>query len=105
MAWHKLLFIGVAALNLVLLAGLVFGEHGLFAYLAMHERHAGLTRQIEAADAMSRELSREIRLMNSDPGYQEMVVRDELNYLRANEVLYLFEDGQTGKGATHARED
>ena len=103
MPWRKIIFLAVAALNLVLLVGFVVGDHGLISYLALRERHDGLTRQIVEADRVSRELSREIRLMTSDPGYQEMVVREELNYLRQGEVLYLFPEGETAKGEGDAR--
>jgi cell division protein FtsB len=103
MPWRKIVFVAVTILNLVLLAGLVTGENGLFSYLDLRDRHQALNRQIEEADRMSRELSRDIRLMTSDPGYQEMVVRDELNYLRQGEILYLFPEGETAKGEGDAK--
>lgn len=102
MPWRKIVFVAVMVLNLVLVVGLATGEHGLISYLALRQRHDGLTRQIEEADRMSRELSRDIRLMTSDPGYQELVVRGERNYLRQGEVLYLFSDPGTAKGGDDA---
>ena len=47
--------------------------------------------QIKALDSENRALSQEIRLLQNDPKYVEKMVRQRLHYLRANEVLYLFD--------------
>ena len=102
MHWRKIVFAAVVLLNLALLAGLVAGDNGLFSYLALRERYHLLADQLDQADRDSRELSREIRLLTSDPAYQELVVREEFNYLRKDEVLYLFPQGaDADKGDGH----
>ncbi len=80
--------------NLFLLFRLIWSEHGLFAYLNMRARSAKLQQQLEEIDAKSLELSKEIRRLKSDRAYQEMIIRDRMNYVKENEVLYIF----SGKG-------
>ena len=44
-----------------------------------------------ALDEKRAALSREIRLLKTDPAYVEKVIRQRLNYVRKNEILYLFD--------------
>ena len=89
MAKRVLLFV-LVMINLVLLFRLVWSEHGLFAYMNMRSRAAKLTQQLQEIDAKSLELSKEIRRLKSDRAYQEMIIRDRMNYVKENEVLYIF---------------
>ena len=47
-------------------------------------------------------LSREIELLNSDNKYIEKVIRNKLNFVKNNEILYLFQEAQppSRRGAT-----
>jgi len=49
-----------------------------------------LQNQLQEVDARSLDLSREIRRLKSDRNYQEMVIRERMNYVKENEVLYIF---------------
>ena len=104
---RRVVLVGLVLLNVVLLWGLLASDHGLFAYLSLKDRHDRLVHDMDEADRTSRELSREIRLLTSDAAYQEKVVRERLNYVREDEVLYLFpgQGAETGKGGTDASEN
>jgi len=76
--------------NVILLFRLVWTEHGIFAYMNMRKRSEKLQNQLQEVDARSLELSKEIRRLKNDRGYQETVIRERLNYVKENEVLYIF---------------
>ncbi|MCA1944091.1 MAG: septum formation initiator family protein [Desulfovibrio sp.] len=107
MPWNKLLACALVVVNLVLGYSLFVGEHGLFAYLEMRGRQDELARRLQAVDEVSLALSREIRLLKEDRVYIEKVIRQQLNYIRPHEVLYLFQGSdETDAGAVrHASQD
>jgi cell division protein FtsB len=76
--------------NVVLLFRLIWSEHGLIAYMNMRNRSAKLEDQLRDVDARSLDLSNEIRRLKSDRAYQERVIRERMNYVKENEVLYIF---------------
>jgi cell division protein FtsB len=80
------------AVNLVLLFRLIWSDHGVIAYMNMRNRSVLLEAQLREVDTRSLELSNEIRRLKSDRAYQEMVIRDRMNYVKENEVLYIFSD-------------
>ena len=47
--------------------------------------------ELAALNEQRASLSREIRLLKTDPDYVEKVIRQRLNYVRKNEILYLFD--------------
>ncbi|WP_419779476.1 FtsB family cell division protein [Maridesulfovibrio sp.] len=77
-------------INLVLLIRLGLSEQGVFGYLELDEKVQDLEMKIEAADNRTLELSREIRRLKTDRAYQEKVIRSRMNYVKENEVLYIF---------------
>lgn len=80
------------AVNIVLLFRLIWSEHGIIAYMNMRNRSVRLETQLREVDAQSLVLSNEIRRLKSDRAYQEKVVRERMNYIKENEVLYIFSD-------------
>lgn len=76
--------------NVVLLFRLIWSEHGIIAYMNMRNRSAKLEDQLREVDARSLDLSNEIRRLKSDRAYQERVIRERMNYVKENEVLYIF---------------
>lgn len=76
--------------NVVLLFRLIWSEHGVIAYMNMRKRSVKLENQLRDVDATSLELSKEIRRLKGDRAYQEMVIRERMNYVKENEVLYIF---------------
>ncbi len=78
------------AVNVVLLFRLIWSDHGVIAFMNMRSRSMKLENQLRDVDAKSLELSNEIRRLKTDRAYQEMVIRDRMNYVKENEVLYIF---------------
>ncbi len=89
---RRILLALLIAVNLVLLFRLIWSDHGVFAYMNMRNRSVLLEDQLREVDAKSLELSNEIRRLKTDRAYQEMVIRDRMNYVKENEVLYIFSD-------------
>jgi len=85
--------------NLFLLCRLIWSGQGVFAYLDLKERHNVLRQQLEDMDAKSLDLSKEILRLKSDKAYQEKIIRDRMNFVKQDEILYLFpENGGTSIG-------
>lgn len=80
------------AVNVVLLFRLIWSDHGVIAYMNMRNRSVKLENQLRDVDTRSLELSNEIRRLKTDRAYQEMVIRERMNYVKENEVLYIFSD-------------
>ncbi|MGE4194751.1 MAG: septum formation initiator family protein [Pseudodesulfovibrio sp.] len=89
----RLLFIALlVAINLFLMIRLIWSDQGIFAYLELKNRYEVLRGKIEAVDGRSLDLSQEIRKLKSDKGYQEKVVRERMNFVKKDEILYIFPD-------------
>jgi cell division protein FtsB len=89
----RILLAILIVVNIVLLFRLIWSEHGGIAYMNMRKRATKLEAQLQDVDAKSLELSKEIRRLKGDRGYQEMIIRDRMNYVKGNEVLYIFSGG------------
>lgn len=91
----KTLILGIALIvNCTLLFRLVWGQQSLVSYRELSSQYEVLTKDIAEMDAINAGLSREIRLLQSDEKYVEKMIRRRLNFVRDNEILYLFNDGQ-----------
>jgi cell division protein FtsB len=89
---RRILLGTLIAVNVVLFFRLIWSEHGIIAYMNMRNRSVKLESQLRDVDARSLELSKEIRRLKTDRAYQEKVIRDRMNYIKENEVLYIFSD-------------
>lgn len=92
----------LVAINAFLLTRLIWSDQGVFAYLELKNRYDVLQKKIEAVDGRSLDLSQEIRKLKSDKGYQEKVIRERMNFVRKDELLYIFPDENAqprGEGA------
>ena len=79
-------------INLFLLFRLVWSDQGVFTYLELKNRYEVLQEKIKGVDAESLDLSQEIRRLKSDKAYQEKVVRERMNFVKKDEILYIFPD-------------
>ncbi len=86
-------------LNAVLLYSLIWGEKGAIAYREHKEQRRAIERRIEELQHANLELSKEIHLLKTDEKYVEKMIRTRLNFVRANEILYVFPE--KGQGASH----
>lgn len=101
----RLLFLGIAlALNVVLFGRLLFSEQGLVAYRELKAQHLALEEAVKKADAVNLALSREIRLLQSDDRYVEKMIRKRLNFVRDNEIVYLFPDAPEARSGVGSDE-
>lgn len=79
------------------------------AYRTLKEQHQALDTRIKELDAQNIALSREIRLLQSDVEYQEKVIRNRFNFVKDNEVLYIFpapggDTAKTGAGLHESKD-
>lgn len=92
MGARLVLFCLFLCLNSVLFYKAVWGDSGLLAHREFKARQTAAEEECRKVDVMNMELSREIRLLQTDDAYIERMIRERLHYLRDNEVLYLFAD-------------
>jgi cell division protein FtsB len=78
--------------NTALCFRLLWGEQSLAEWHTLKATHARMLEELRGLDLLRADLSREIRLLQTDDAYVEKVIRQRLNYVRPNEILYLFDD-------------
>ena len=100
--WHKILLVIAIAVNVLLLGRLFLGQQGIEGYTALRADSNELMQQLQTVEQKNIALSREIELLNSDDKYIEKVIRNKLNFVKNNEILYLFQEAQppSSRGAT-----
>ncbi len=102
MLWNRILLGLIILLNLLFLYRIVLSDQGIFGYLELRKRNGDLERRIEELQQKTVLLSDEIRLLQSDSGYIEKMIREQMNLVRENEVLYDFsvatDEDLTGAG-------
>lgn len=89
-------------INLLLMFRLIWSDQGVFAYLELKSRYETLQAKIDSVDSDSLDLSQEIRRLKSDKAYQEKIVRERMNFVKKDEILYIFPDetaNPSGEGA------
>lgn len=92
-------------LNVVLLYNLIWGDRGIIAYKDLRSRCVSLQSDLDSIHKANHSLSQEIRLLQSDNKYLEKVIRNRMNFVRENEILYIFPSGQQANGQPGAPSD
>jgi cell division protein FtsB len=88
---YRYLFLGLSfALNLLLVWALVWGNNGLVARENLEREHQVLNGHIQGLYTKNLSLSREIKLLQTDSKYMEQIIRRRLNFVKGNEILYVF---------------
>ncbi|WP_243546598.1 FtsB family cell division protein [Pseudodesulfovibrio tunisiensis] len=82
-------------LNLFLVVRLMWTDQGVFAYLELKNRYEVLHQRLENVDAGNMDLSLEIRRLKTDRAYQEKVIRERMNFIKKDEILYIFPEAGT----------
>ncbi len=103
MLWRRALILMLVGLNLFLLYGFFLGNDGLFAYLELKEQYTALTAVLDKTHGKCIDLSQEIRWLKSDREFIEKMTRNKMNYLKHNEILYIFP--QASKTTEQGRTD
>ncbi len=89
--WKSTVLTLALLMNLVLGYSLLFGEQNVFVWQDIHKKYENLQADLEAVNLQKAELSQQIRLLQNDKSYMEQLIRQRLNYVKENEVLYVFE--------------
>lgn len=97
MFWRVFILLTLGIANVVLFYRMVWSPNGILAFKDLKEQHAALVAKVAELDRSNVQLSREIRLLQSDNAYVEKMIRQRLHYVRDNEVLYLFNDAQASQ--------
>ncbi|MBG0776473.1 MAG: septum formation initiator family protein [Desulfovibrionaceae bacterium] len=105
----KRFFLGlIVALNVFLLYRVLLSDQGVFAYNELRQRQEELSTRLQALTERNLELSRQIRLLKDDRQYIETIIRQQMHFVKEDEILYVFTDNGTasppGAGA-HERKD
>lgn len=95
---HRLLWIVLFFLNLFLLYQILWGNTGFMNYEDLKSRHQALETKLRDLEKRSMALSEEIRWLKSDRSYIERTIRNEMNFLKDNEILYLLSENATVSG-------
>ena len=94
--WKVFILILAIIVNVVLASRLLWGPQSLVSYRELASQYAELLKE---RDGVNAGLSREIRLLQSDEKYVEKMIRQRLNFVRSNEILYLFTEDANVRGA------
>ena len=90
MLWRKLTLALSIGLNLIFLYSLIWGNQGIADYRRLKNECRLLQEQIDALDKANVALEKEIALLETDRKYQEKIIRTRLNFVKPNEILYVF---------------
>ncbi len=103
MAWNRFLLGLILTLNVFLLYRVVFSDHGIFVYRELKTRYVELEKRIQVLNDVSLELSQEIRLLKSDRRHIEQIIRQQMNFVKDDEIVYVFpaapSEASTGEGS------
>ncbi len=89
-AFLKLGVLSIAILlNIILVVRLGWGAHSLISYRELILQHKSITQELQKYDDIIARLSHEIQLLHSNPSYMEKMIRQHLNFVKDNEILYL----------------
>ena len=79
-------------LNATLAVRLMWGDQSVSEWRNLKGLQHALSAELAGLDKRRAEISLEIRLLQTDPAYMEKVIRQRLNYVRSDEILYLFDE-------------
>lgn len=79
-------------MNVTLAVRLLWGDQSVSEWRNLKGLQNALNAELAGLDKRRADLSLEIRLLQTDPAYMEKVIRQRLNYVRSDEILYLFDD-------------
>lgn len=92
--WKSTILTFAILMNITLCYSMFLGDRSLFVWSDLHERYITLTEELAFVNEEKALLSQQIRLLQTDKDYVETVIRQRLNYVRDNEILYIFGDTQ-----------
>ena len=96
--WKTVFFILFTLL--LIFAWLGFGERGLLRLHRTEMERRALSEKIRRLAEENKALYEEVQRLRSDMKYLETVVREELNLIKENEVIYRFGKGKNSGDST-----
>lgn len=90
MTWLRFFLGCLLALNLLLAYRLLFTNQGYFAYRELTTHYEDVAGRIEELKQENVRLSREIRLLKDDREYIEKMIREQMQFVKDGEILYVF---------------
>lgn len=76
-------------LNIILIFRLGWGTHSLISYRELILQHKSIIQEVQKYETIIAGLSHEIQLLQSSQKYVEKMIRQHLNFVKDNEILYL----------------
>ena len=89
--WKSTILSFAILMNITLGYSLFLGDQSFFAWRSLHTKYTELTAELDFINQKKASLSQQIRLLQNDSAYIEKIIRQRLNYVRENEILYIFE--------------
>ena len=87
------------AIDMFILKQYIWGKYSVSAYHDLQKKAEDVTRQIEQVEAENKALSHEVRLLKTSSAAMERAIREKLNFVKENEILYIF-DSKLDKGGS-----
>ncbi|MBP8644901.1 MAG: septum formation initiator family protein [Syntrophobacteraceae bacterium] len=78
------------ALNLVLLYGILFSSRGIPGFHQQYQQIAAMESKILHLRSENQRLFQKIQSLKSDPQAQERLIRDQLGWVKPNEIMVEF---------------
>lgn len=104
MMWRLGIIIFLGICNLALFARMIWSPTGLMEYRAMKDRYQQLKTDVSRLDQENLQLSRDIRLLQTDSKYVEKMVRQKLHYVRDNEIVYIFAEKPASENGANSND-
>lgn len=79
-------------LSIVLVGAALLGDHGVLRHEKLREELANAKTLNQGLESENRRLRAEAEALRSDPEYVESVIRDELGFVRKDELIFLFKE-------------
>lgn len=90
---RKLVAITFTILTFVYLTiSLVFGDMGLFRYIALEKTKDTLESEIIDINSENERIRTHIKLLKEDPFYREKIAREEFGLAKPDEYIFLYEN-------------
>lgn len=94
---NKQLLIATGTIIALLLLWVIFSPYGLMKYKSIRGELQALNLENQELKAKNDTLREEIARIKKDPQYLEEVARNELGFLKRNELLFQFEQKKSKK--------
>lgn len=86
-------------LSIALVAAALLGEHGVLRHEKLREELGDVGTLNTSLETDNARLRREAEALRTNSEYVEAVIRDELGWVRKDEVIFIFPPARPGKGA------